>query len=197
MRVHWIAGLLFAVAAFAAAGQSLTPKPGSGGLVSIPGAALPPVPEGSVRTAIPLYESLLAGVSVFGKTPTLARGYGFLATMYASVGELSKAEQLFDDAQVILEKHGATGRDLGWVHNNRGMVYLNAGRYADGLRAFRGAVAALAADREDLLPFRVRMTVTAQSSATTMMRSSVPNETFAPLAGFTWTPLPPVSEERR
>ncbi len=151
---RWSAVLLFAVATLAASGQSLAPKPGAGGLVSIPGANLPPVPEGSVKTAIPLYESLLAGISILGKGPVVARGYGFLATLYASVDNTSKAEQLFDEAQAILEKHGATGRDLGWVHNNRGLVHLHQRRYADGLQSFRAAVKALAADQQNLLPYR-------------------------------------------
>jgi CHAT domain-containing protein len=161
---RWIPSLLLVVAALTASGQGLAPKPGAGGRVSIPGAGLPPVPEGSVKAAIPLYESLLAGMSVFGKTPAVARGYGFLATMYASIGNHAKAEQLFDDALAILESHGATGRDLGWVHNNRGLVHLDQRRYADGVKSFRAAVAALSADRHDLRQFRV---IALQNLATT------------------------------
>lgn len=155
MRAHWITSFLLVVVASAASGQSLTPKPGSGGLVTIQGAPLPPVSKGSVRTMIRFYEPLLAAIRLAGQTAALARGYGFLATMYASIGDLSKAEKLFDDAQVILEEQGATGRDLGWLHNNRGLVHLDQQRYADALQSFRAAVAALTAEREDLLEFRV------------------------------------------
>ena len=149
-----MATLLVAVAALTASGQSLVPKPGSGGLVSIPGAPLPPIRQDAVEDAIKIWEVVVAGLRLTGETAVLARGYGFLATLHAGVGDLSKAEQRFDDAERILEKQGATGRDLGWVHNNRGLVHIQGGRYADALKSFRLAVTALSAEREDLVEFR-------------------------------------------
>lgn len=135
--------------------QGLTPSQKVGGFVSIAGSPLPPVPRSSVRTAIRVYEPLLAGLRVFGDRPAVARGCGYLATLYAALGELEKAEGLFAEAQHILETHGGEGRDLAWVNNNRGLVLMENGQYASALRSFRKAVAILDPQREEFLEPRV------------------------------------------
>ncbi|HEX6099264.1 MAG TPA: CHAT domain-containing tetratricopeptide repeat protein [Thermoanaerobaculia bacterium] len=135
--------------------QGMTPPRKIGGMVSIAGAPLPAVPRGSVRTAIRVYEPILAGVRIFGDSHTLARGCGYLATLYAALGDMPKAKSLFDEAQAILEKHGGEGRDLAWVYNNRGLVQLENREHADALRSFRKAVAILDPRREEYLEPRV------------------------------------------
>lgn len=130
--------------------RGLTPRQSIGGMVSIAGAPLPPLPKTSVRDAIVIYEGILAGVELFGESAALARGYGFLATLYASIGNRPKADGLFDDAETILKKHGSPARDLGWLHNNRGLVRLQQRRYADAVQSFRTAHAALAEHSDTL-----------------------------------------------
>src|SRR5207253_10190301 len=73
----------------------------------------------------------------------------------ASIRELDKAERLFAEAQTILEQNGSPARDLAWVHNNHGLVQLENGQYAAGLRSFRAANAALAPRREEYPEARV------------------------------------------
>src|SRR6266576_1004058 len=80
-----------------------------GGLVSIPGSPLPPVPRDSVKAAIGFYEPLLAVLRIPGDTQSTARGCGYLATLYAAIGNYQKAERLFGQAQKILETLHATG----------------------------------------------------------------------------------------
>ena len=58
--------------------QGLAPGQKMGGLVSIPGAPLPPLPESSVRTAIKLYEPLLAGLRLFWRHRGLGAWSEFL-----------------------------------------------------------------------------------------------------------------------
>jgi CHAT domain-containing protein/tetratricopeptide (TPR) repeat protein len=154
-RLGWMLALV--IVAGTAAGeerypaQGLTPPEKVGGMVSIAGSPLPPVPRESVRTAIAVYEPILSGVRLLGSPDMVARGCGYLATLYAAVGDLRKAESLFDEAQKLLETNGGDARDLGWVYNNRGLVQFDEGQHADGLRAFRKAVAVLDPRREDLL----------------------------------------------
>jgi tetratricopeptide (TPR) repeat protein len=132
--------------------QGDAPRQEIGGLVSIPGFPLPPVPRDSVEAAIPIYEGLLAGWRlVFGAHhPSVARGIGYLATLYAAKGDAETAERMFEEAQQILERTGTTGRDLGWVHNNRGLARLNRHRLAEAVQSFRAAVAALVPVQGDL-----------------------------------------------
>lgn len=129
--------------------QGLTPWQKPGPMVTIPGAPLPPVPESSIRTAIAFYQPLLAVLRLGGDRPAIARGYGYLATLYASLRDYPKAEELFDKAQKILEEHGATGRDLAWVHNDRGLVRIESGQYAGALHSLRAALAILDPEHED------------------------------------------------
>lgn len=121
-----------------------------GGLVSIPSNPLPAFPKESVQDAIPIYEAILSGWRLFGQTPSLARGLGYLASLYVAVGDAAKAERLYDEAQRILEKHGATGRDLGWVNNNRGLARLDQKRYTEALSSFREAMQALKPEAGEL-----------------------------------------------
>src|SRR3954471_6551848 len=127
-----------------------TPPQHVGGWVSIPGSGLPPLRKDAVQDAIVIWEGILRVVRLFGRTAAVARGYGFLATLYASVGEYSKAEHFFDEAQSILEGTDDPGRDLGWLHNNRGLVRLNQGRNLDAIRFFRSALAVLKPDAAEL-----------------------------------------------
>jgi CHAT domain-containing protein/Tfp pilus assembly protein PilF len=126
-----------------------------GGLVSIPGSPLPPLSPDSVRAAIAFYEPLLAILRIPGDTPTTARGCGYLATLYAAIGDYPKAMRLFDQAQKILESSHEPGGDLAWIHNNRGLVLLNDGKYAEGLRFFRAALTILNPAHEEYLERRV------------------------------------------
>lgn len=121
----------------------------TGRLVSIPGAPLPPLPTESVRDAIAIYRPILAVVRRFGADAALARGLGYLATLHAALGENAKAEACFDEAQSIMESNGITGRDYGWLHNNRGLVRLNQRRYPEAVKLFRAADATLRADTPD------------------------------------------------
>jgi len=121
----------------------LTLREKIGSLISIPGNPFPPLSADSMRRVISIQEAFLKGLRVFGEGPPLARGLGYVATLHASVGDVATAERRFDEAQKILEKDGATGLDLGWVHNNRGLARLDQGRYADAVGSFRAAVAAL------------------------------------------------------
>ncbi len=114
-----------------------------GGSISVPGIPFP-VPQGAVQDAIPIYQSILEGIRTFGgEGPAYARGLGFLAGLYGGTGNYSKAEDLYAQAQTILERNKASGRDLGWVLNNRGMTRLNAERYAEAAQSFRAAVAVI------------------------------------------------------
>jgi len=128
--------------------QGIAPRPQIGGLVSIPGNPLPPLPRESVENAISICQPLLEGLRLFGKSSALARGLGYLASLYAAVGDAPRAEQLYDEAQSILERQGATGRDLGWVHNNRGLSQLEQRRYAAAAGSFRAAIDALGSSGE-------------------------------------------------
>jgi tetratricopeptide (TPR) repeat protein len=123
--------------------EGRAPRETTAGLVSIPGNPLPALPKESVQNAIPIYEAILSVWRLSGETPSLARGLGYLASLYVAVGDAAKAERLYDEAQRILEKHGATGRDLGWVNNNRGLARLDQERYAEALSSFRAAARAL------------------------------------------------------
>lgn len=157
--IRTLAALLLSVAVASARGDDpfpggLTPPQSTGGFVSIPGTPLPPVSKESVRDVIRFYEPTVNVLRVFGRTAMVARGEGYLATLYAALGENAKAEQFFDDAQAILQKVGATGRDLGWLHNNRGLVRLQEKRYADAVRFFRLAVAQFKPDENELIEFR-------------------------------------------
>jgi tetratricopeptide (TPR) repeat protein len=128
----------------------MAPRERIGGFVSIPGSPLPALPKESVKNAIAIYEPLLSGLRiVLGRTPTLARGLGYLAGLYASVGDFSKADSLYGEAKVILEEKGDS-KDLGWVHNNQGLARLDQELYAEAARSFRSAVSALRPDDQDL-----------------------------------------------
>ena len=170
---YWTALVLLIVAGGACTTEAATSKPGArgqrpsgtrppsalkgtvpradvGGLISIPGNPLPPVPKESIENAIPIYESLLSAVGTSGDPASRARGIGYLATLYAAVGNYARAEQLFDEALEILTRRSATNLDLGWVHNNRGLARLAQHRYAEAVGSFRSAVDALAPDRSEL-----------------------------------------------
>lgn len=125
--------------------QGMTPPQKTGGYVSVPGAPLPPVPAGSVRISIGLYTPFLAGLRVFGDTAAVGRGFAFLATMHAALKQYEKAEEHFETSRRILEQIGGRQKDLAWVHNNRGLVQIETGRYAEGVQSFRTAVALLGA----------------------------------------------------
>ncbi|HYC89979.1 MAG TPA: CHAT domain-containing tetratricopeptide repeat protein [Thermoanaerobaculia bacterium] len=122
--------------------QGMTPPQKVGGYVSIPGAPLPPVPVDTVRMSIWGYRKFLWGLRVLGDSAAVGRGLAFLATMHAAVKEYEQAEERFDEAQRILESKESRRRnfDLAWVHNNRGLVQMETGEYAEGVRSFRTAV---------------------------------------------------------
>ena len=154
--MRWAFVALFVLLTVAAAGeeaypyQGLTPPQKVGGLVSIQGMPLPPVDPGAIRSAIKVYEPIVAGVRLLGLKPALARGYATLATMHAALGEMEKANEYFDKAQGILEKEGAEeGFSLAWVYNNRGRVQMENGEHADAVRLFRKAAAILDSRRDD------------------------------------------------
>lgn len=121
-----------------------------GGLISIPGNPLPPVSPESIKAAIPAYEAILSVSDHFLDVPSRARGIGYLATLYAASGKADRAEQLFGEALALAEKGAATGGDLGWIHNNRGLVRLSQRRYAEAARSFRAAVDALTPESAEL-----------------------------------------------
>ncbi|MBV8516169.1 MAG: CHAT domain-containing protein [Acidobacteria bacterium] len=120
-----------------------------GGLVSIPGAPLPPVSPDVVRMTIRWFEPVLAGLRLFGDTPAVGRGCGYLATLYAAVGDDAKAEQLFDEAEAILNKSGAAPLYRAWVENNRGMWHNQSGRHDKAIKCFRNAVELLHPEKEE------------------------------------------------
>jgi tetratricopeptide (TPR) repeat protein len=143
-----LAGLLALLLAGDACGgwlpvQQPAPSQKMGGLISIPGAPLPPVSRDVVETSIKLFEPLLAGLRLFGDTAAVGRGCGYLATLYAALGDDAKAEQLFDEAQAILEKSRAAPLYSAWVQNNRGMWHNQAGRHAAAIKSFQSAVSLL------------------------------------------------------
>lgn len=112
--------------------------------ISIPGAPLPPIPKASVRDAIRIYSGILAVIRPVTTARAMARGKGFLATLHAAVGEYASAELLFGEAFSLLEKKGIkAGLDLGWVHNNRGLVQLYQERQAEAAQSFHAGLAAL------------------------------------------------------
>jgi tetratricopeptide (TPR) repeat protein len=119
------------------------PRKVVGGYVSIPGAPLPPVSADSVRGAILIYEPFLAGYRYVGSKQSVARGVGYLATLYASISEYPKAIRLFDEAATLLAEGGATGRDLAWLHNNRGLMELEQGLYGRSLQSLRRALSVM------------------------------------------------------
>lgn len=114
-----------------------------GGLVSIPGAPLPPVSRDAVVMAIKIFEPGLAVLRLFGDTDAVARGDGYLATLYAALGDDAQAEQLFDRAASIQKKNGASALDRAWLQNNRGMWHQQSGRYAAAIQWFRSAASHL------------------------------------------------------
>jgi tetratricopeptide (TPR) repeat protein len=152
--------LLTALVACTAAGgdvfpQQFTPPARRGTAVSIPGAPLPPVDPDAIRTFIGPYATGLKLLRLtLGEGPALARGYGFLATLYAALDEMPQAERYFSDALRILQKNGGP-RDLGWVHNNRGLVQMGEGEYAAAIRSFRTAARLFDPLRPDLRLFHV------------------------------------------
>ncbi len=111
-----------------------------GGLVTIPGAPLPPVSKDVVVTSIKVFEPMLAGLRLFGETAAVGRGCGYLATLYAAMGDDARTEQLFKEGERILQKSGAHSSDRGWLRNNRGMWHLESGRHTVAIRDFRGAL---------------------------------------------------------
>lgn len=129
------------------------PREEIGGLVSIPGSPLPAVPKESVEDAIRIYEPLVGGLRlVLGDDPVVARGLGYLAGLYAAVGNAAKAESLYGEALKLLEKKGSSGRDLGWVHNNQGLTRLDRKKYAEAMKSFHAAAGALASEPQLLEP---------------------------------------------
>lgn len=136
----------------APATNATSPKSRVERMISIPGSPLPPVDESTIRMSIQLWEPILAGVRFVGTKAAIARGIGYLAMLHAAVGDHEKADPLFDEARAIMEKHGATNRDLAWLHNNRGLGQLEEGRYAKALRSFRAALAAVPPDQDMLDP---------------------------------------------
>ena len=120
------------------------PQKAGGGLVAIPGAPLPAVPEQSVEFSIKLYSPFVAGLRRFlGDTPMTGRGIAYLATLHAAIGEYPKADELFSEAQRILEEKGGRRSEIAWIHNNRGHVQMETRRIAAAVRSFRAAVALL------------------------------------------------------
>src|SRR5262245_6878687 len=91
----------------------LTLREQMGGLISIPGKPLPPLSTESMRSVIAIQEAFLKGLRVLGEKPPLARGLGYVATLYASIGDMEMAERRFEEARRILEKNHASGLDLG------------------------------------------------------------------------------------
>ncbi|MDQ3282188.1 MAG: CHAT domain-containing protein [Acidobacteriota bacterium] len=150
MRLRACATLVVLVIATSAFAQMDTER-----LIPIAGAPLPPLPRDAVRAAIAGYKPLLAFVRLTGEEVALARGYGYLATLHAAIGETAEAERLFDQAQTLLEQNGSPAHDLGWVHNNRGLVELQRRRYAEAASSFRKSLALLKADPPELFEYRV------------------------------------------
>lgn len=110
------------------------------------------VPVESVERAIATSEKFISAWIGFRGVgdPSVARGLGALAELYVAIGNISKAESLYDQAQSILEKNGGTARDLGWIHNNRGMTLLGARRLSEAAFSFRSALDALGTKGTDL-----------------------------------------------
>lgn len=114
-------------------------SPHVNGYVTIQGAPLPAMPEDVVRASIDNFNLLMSLIRKFGDTATLARGYVYLATLHAAIGEVDESERLFQQAEKILEKHPERAIDLTWAHNNHGLVQLDRGQYAEALRSFGAA----------------------------------------------------------
>jgi len=153
----WVLLLVLTVLANAAGAANGSSAERLKRMVSIPGCPLPAMDEDSVRWAIAGYEPILAGIRLFGTKSALARGIGFLATLYAAVGNASKAESLFAEAQTIMETHGSTRVDLAWLNNNHGLVQLEAGDYTRSLHSFRAALAAMTPELPDQLDPRAKI----------------------------------------
>lgn len=119
--------------------QEMPVRERPGGLISIPGAPLPPTDPDAVRNAITLFEPLMEFYRHVGTNRSVGRGYGYLATLYAALGEYSKADQFFDDAQTRLEDSG-TPLEIAWLNNNRGLVETQRKLYAASLRSYRRAL---------------------------------------------------------
>lgn len=157
-----VAALTFMVipAMWAADGRSfggLFPRKPEGMLVSIPGAPLPPITPDAVRNAITVLRPLIAGLRVFGKTAALAREIGYMATLHAAIGEDAEADRLFSEAEEMLRQLGVTGRDLGWVNNNRGLTRLGQNRIPEALAYFQVAVACFHENTADILEGRAKI----------------------------------------
>lgn len=116
------------------------PREHKGVLVTIPGAPLPPASPDAVRNGMVALRPLVAGLRLFGKTAALAREIGFMATLHAALGEDAEADRLFSEAEEMLRQLGITGRDLGWVNNNRGLTRLQQLRVEEALRYFQAAI---------------------------------------------------------
>lgn len=126
-------------------------------MVTIPGVPLWPMTEDAIRSSISFYEPLLVGVRVLGTKAALARGCAFLAMLHAAIGEQSKAEPLFEEALTLMERHGSRKLDIAWLHNNRGLGLLEQVRYAEALRSFRAALAAVTPESDDLREPRAKV----------------------------------------
>jgi tetratricopeptide (TPR) repeat protein len=151
--LRWTACALAFAAAIGVAGADVPRTIGS--LVTIAGTPLPAARREAVRTAIRAYEPILAGLRIVGDPLTVARGCGYLATLHAALGDSPRARGLFDEAEEILETHGAEARDLAWVYNNRARVLLQNREYAEGLRSYRKAVAVLDPRQPELIGLRI------------------------------------------
>jgi len=138
--------------------EGFTPRETIENFVSIPGNPLPPLPKEAVEDAIPIQELIVTGVSFFPLPEARARSIGYLATLHAAVGRYERADQLFDEAQSILANQESNGRDLGWLHNNRGLVRMRQKRYADSVRSFHAALHVMNPDDPDLIEPRARVT---------------------------------------
>ncbi|HEX4960498.1 MAG TPA: CHAT domain-containing tetratricopeptide repeat protein [Thermoanaerobaculia bacterium] len=119
-------------------------------MVSIPGFPLGTVPKESAENGIKFYELTVSGLRIFGETTPLARVIGYLAGLYAAVGDFTKADRLYDEAKRILQEKGDS-KDLGWVHNNQGLAWLDQERYAEASGAFRAGVSVLRPDDAEAL----------------------------------------------
>ncbi len=120
-----------------------------GGWVSSPSVPFP-VPKDAVESAIPIYEAMLKVIRLAPPGPVLGRGLGFLAGLYGAKGDFLRAEDLYGQAEAVLEKNGGTPNDLGWVHNNRGMTRMGVRRFAEAALSFRRALKAIDGVGNDL-----------------------------------------------